>query len=85
MSLKDANLPPPIRLKLRRRAIEIYTTEASAPAKAIVYVEALLIDDPSDEVARKGAEKLLSSRDVAPRAAAALQAARRNARVPSAQ
>jgi hypothetical protein len=50
-----------------------------------VHVETLLNDDPSDEVARKGAEKLLSSRDVSQRAAAALQAARRNARVPSAQ
>ena len=72
-------------MKQRRRAIELYTGEAGVPAKAIAHVESLLIDDPSDEVARKGAEKLLSSRDVAPRAAAALQAARRHSRLPSAQ
>lgn len=84
-SLADESLPAAVRLKLRRRVIELYTGDASAPAKAIGYVEALLTDDPSDEVARKGAEKLLSSRDVSQRAAAALQAARRNARVPPPQ
>jgi hypothetical protein len=84
-SLADENLPAPVRLKLRRRVIELYTGDASAPAKAIRHVEALLNDDPSDEVARKGAEKLLSSRDVSQRAAAALQAARRTTRIPSAQ
>jgi len=84
-SLADESVPAPVRLKLRRRVIELYTGEASAPAKAIGYVEALLTDEPADEVARKGAEKLLGSRDVAPRAAAALQAARRNARGPAAQ
>lgn len=85
LALGDPNLPPALALKLRRRLVELLTGEASAPAKAIVHVEALLNQDPHDEVARKGAEKLLSSRDVAPRAAAALQTARRNTRIPSAQ
>jgi len=84
-SLADDSLPAAVRLKLRQRAVELFTGEASAPAKAIAHVEALLNEDPSDEVARKGAEKLLSIRDVAPRAAAALQAARRSMRAPSAQ
>lgn len=85
LSLEDPNLQTGVAVKQRRRAIELYTGEAGVPAKAIAHVESLLTDDPSDPVARAGAEKLLSNRDVAPRAAAALQAARRLSRLPSAQ
>jgi hypothetical protein len=84
VSLSDSSLPPALIVKQRRRAIELYI-EAGTPAKALPHIEALLGHDPSDEVARKGAEKLLSNREVAPRAAAALQVARRNSRLPSAQ
>lgn len=85
LALANATLPAAIALKQRRRVIELYTGEAGAPAKAIAHVEALLASDPSDAVARAGAEKLLSNREVAPRAAAALQIARRQARVPTTQ
>jgi len=84
-SLADSKLPPALVLKQRRRLVELYTGEAAAPSKAIGHVEALLNQDPADAVARAGAEKLLSHRDVAPRAAAALQLARRHSRLPSAQ
>jgi hypothetical protein len=82
-SLVGKALPNPVALKQRRRLIELYTGDAGAPAKAIGHIEALLAADPSDAVARAGAERLLSNREVAPRAAAALQAARRHSRLPS--
>jgi len=84
LSLESGKLPPTFVVKQHRRLIELYVGDAATPVKAIRHVEELLNQDPSDTVARAGAEKLLSNRDVAPRAAAALQVARRNSRGPSA-
>jgi len=67
-------------VELRRRLIELYTGEAATPNNAISHVEALLDRDPGDAGARTGAERLLGSREVGSRAAAALQKARRQAR-----
>lgn len=64
----------------RRRAIELYMGDGGAreQAMAMPHVEELLQNDPSDAHALKAAERLLSNRDVASRAAAALQVARRS-------
>jgi hypothetical protein len=80
--LEEALLDPalPKSIDQRRRLIELYTSESSTPGKAIAHVEELLNADPGDAVARAGAERLLSVREVAPKAAAALQQARRQAR-----
>lgn len=85
LSLADPKIMTGVAVKQRRRLIELYTGEAGSPARAIQHVEKLLAEDPSDSVARTGAERLLSNREVAPRAAAALQAARRHSRLPSTQ
>jgi hypothetical protein len=61
----------------RHRLLELSIGEGQKPMIAIAQVEALLTRDPSDALALKQAERLLSVRDVASRAAAALQAARR--------
>lgn len=61
----------------RHRLIELYMGEAASPASAIPHVEELLKRDPNDDVAFKAAERLLSTPEVASRAAAALSAARR--------
>jgi len=78
--LGDAALPKAVACAERRRLVELYLGDAGKPASAIVHVEELLGEDPTDEVARAAAERLLSNRDVAPRAAAALQKARRQTR-----
>ncbi|HVJ89093.1 MAG TPA: hypothetical protein VM580_04760 [Labilithrix sp.] len=62
----------------RHRLVELYTGEVASPEKAIEHVECLLEYDPSDGVALKAAERLLGSREVASRAAAALTTARRS-------
>jgi hypothetical protein len=67
-------------IDLRRRLVELYTGDAKTPEKAISHVEVLLKQDPSDSQARAAADRLLRVRDVASRAAAALQEARRNLR-----
>ena len=67
-------------LERQRQLIKLYLGEANAPEKAISYVEALLLQDPSDAQSRAAAERLLRSPQVASRAAAALQEARRNTR-----
>jgi tetratricopeptide (TPR) repeat protein len=67
-------------LERQRQLIKLYLGDANAPEKAILHVEALLLQDPSDAQARAAAERLLRSAQVASRAAAALQEARRNAR-----
>jgi tetratricopeptide (TPR) repeat protein len=67
-------------LEKRRQLIKLYLGDANAPAKAIAHVEALLIHDPSDAQARAAADRLLREPQVASRAAAALQEARRTAR-----
>jgi tetratricopeptide (TPR) repeat protein len=66
-------------LQRTHRLLELYLAEAGIPTEAIVHVERLLERDPTDAHALKAGEKLLSKREVASRAAAALQAAR-NAR-----
>jgi hypothetical protein len=85
LSLSDPKIMTGVAVKQRRRLIELCVGEAASPARAIEHIEQLLGEDPSDPVARAGAERLLSNRDVAPRAAAALQAARRSSRLPSTQ
>jgi tetratricopeptide (TPR) repeat protein len=64
----------------QRHLVKLYLGEANAPAKAITHVEDLLVRDPSDSQARAAAERLLREPQVASRAAAALQVARRDAR-----
>ncbi len=76
-AVDDPALEEEFSLKIRRRIVELYVGEANAPAKAIAHVEALLNDDPHDEVARRVAEKLLSSPAVSKRAANLLQKVRR--------
>jgi hypothetical protein len=61
----------------RHRLLELSLGDAQKPLLAVAQVEALLARDPNDTLALKQAERLLSVRDVASRAAAALQAARR--------
>jgi hypothetical protein len=79
-ALLEPELPRATAIDQRRRLIELYTGDANAPASAIAHVEELLQNDSGDSIARAGAERLLSVREVAPRAAAALQNARRQAR-----
>ena len=64
----------------RRHLIKLYLGDANKPDKAIAHVESLLAQDPSDTQARAAAERLLRDPQVASRAAAALQEARRSAR-----
>lgn len=61
----------------RKRLVELCFGEAAAPARAIDQVEHLLDADPRDAFALKAADRLMSQREVASRAAAALQQARR--------
>jgi hypothetical protein len=70
---KDDN----VAVALRQRLLELSMGEGQKPTIAIAQVEALLARDPGDTLALKQAERLLSVREVASRAAAALQAARR--------
>ena len=78
--LGDSELPKSLELAERRRLVELYVVETSKPASAIGHIEMLLDEDATDELARGAAERLLSNRDVAARAAAALQKARRQLR-----
>jgi tetratricopeptide (TPR) repeat protein len=64
-------------IELRHRLVELYVGDAAKPEAAIDHVEWLLEYDPNDAKARAGAEKLLGTRAVASRAAAALSKARR--------
>lgn len=64
----------------RRKLVGMYLTSPDSAPHAIEHVEELLRRDPMDAAARLAAEKLLSSREVASRAAAALADARRRAR-----
>lgn len=78
--LAEPGLPKATITDARRRVIKLYVGELATPAEAIGHVEELLAHDPSDEVARSVADRLLSTKQVAARAAAALQKARRQAR-----
>lgn len=73
----DVNAKDDVTKARRLRAIELYFGEAATPAKAIDHVEKVLGKDPTDAVAFKAGEKLMSLRDVSSKAAAALQKARR--------
>jgi hypothetical protein len=77
-AILNPDLPEEIALEQRYRLLELYMGEAGTPASAIPHVEELLKRDPADAVAKKAAEKLLGAREVASRAAGALQVARRN-------
>jgi hypothetical protein len=79
-ALADAALPKSVALTTRRRLVELYIVEMDEPANAMPHVEELLTEDATDELARGAAERLLANRDVAARAAAALQKARRAVR-----
>ncbi|HEX4341107.1 MAG TPA: hypothetical protein VH062_34600 [Polyangiaceae bacterium] len=79
-ALTDPSLPRAIELAERRRLVELYVVEAGKPVSSIAHVEHLLDEDPADELARGAAERLLANREVAARAAAALQKARRQTR-----
>jgi tetratricopeptide (TPR) repeat protein len=79
-AIAQGGLPDATNSDQRRRLIELYIGDAAMPANAIAHVEALLDRDPADAAARSAAERLLGTREVAPRAAAALQKARRQAR-----
>jgi hypothetical protein len=69
-------------LDQRRRLIELYMGDAGTPQKAISHVEKILVHDPADARARAAAQRLLSTHEVASRAAAALQEARRKSQPP---
>jgi tetratricopeptide (TPR) repeat protein len=77
-ALLDETAPADLTVQRRQRLLDLYTGEAASPAAAIGHVEKLLERDPSDTNALKIAERLLSTREVASRAAAALQTARRS-------
>jgi len=77
----EAHALPEMRIgEQHRRLVDLYMGEAKAPEKAISHVEELLRRDPFDAQARAAAERLVSNREVASRAAAALQEARRQSR-----
>jgi hypothetical protein len=80
-ALADARLPKAVAIVQRRRLIELYL-KGTDPSRAISHVEELLNEDANDAVGREGAERLLSIRELAPRAAAALHKARRLSRAP---
>jgi hypothetical protein len=71
-------------LDQRRRLVDLYLGDAAMADKAMPHVETLLRRDPGDARAKAAAERLLSNRDVASRAAAVLQDVRRKSQVPPA-
>jgi hypothetical protein len=81
-AIAEHSLPSSSQQALRRRLIELYLGESETPAAAMDHVEALLSQDASDATARAAAERLLSTREVASRAAAALRDARNKSRSP---
>jgi hypothetical protein len=81
-ALETVPLPKSDELEQRRRLVELYVGDAAMPEKAIDHVEALLRTNAGDKTARDAAQRLLSSREVGSRAAAALQQARRQSQPP---
>lgn len=79
-SLESTPLLKAEALVRRRRLIELYIGDAKTPEKALPHIENLLLQDPTDTQARDAAKRLLSSPQVASKAAAVLQAARQQAR-----
>lgn len=76
-ALLDEATPAATTMQWRQRLVELYMTEASSRASAMVHVEHLLRENPNDANAFKAAERLLAVAEVSSRAAAALLAARR--------
>lgn len=70
-------------LARRHRLIELYMGDAKTPEKALPHVEEVLSNHPTDEKAWSAAERLLGVPQVASRAAAILQTARRLLRQPA--
>ncbi|NRA33299.1 MAG: hypothetical protein HRU17_08155 [Polyangiaceae bacterium] len=81
-ALESYELPDSAVLTVQKNLIETYQALSDTPEKAIDHVETLLLADPANKTWRKAAEKLLSNRGVASRAAAALSQARRDSRRP---
>jgi hypothetical protein len=79
-TLAEHPMPKKSVTELRRRLVAIYIADSTTPERALPHVEALFADDIGDPHARAAAEKLLSNRDVASRAAALLQQVRRSSR-----
>ena len=80
--LEDPDLPEATAIAARHRLVEMYVGEAQTPESAIDHIEILLDLDPTDAPVRRAAQKLLACRDVAGRAATALQSARRSTMPP---
>ncbi|HVH45766.1 MAG TPA: hypothetical protein VM925_25610 [Labilithrix sp.] len=77
-ALLDEGAPEELVAQRRQRVVDLYMGDAASPAEAMPHVEKLLERNPADAGALKVAERLLSTREVASRAAAALQTARRS-------
>lgn len=82
-SKDSAGVSEAILVTWRQRVIDLYMADATPAiqAKAMPHVEDLLKRNSNDTLAYKACERLLSNREVASRAAATLQAARK-ARTP---
>lgn len=76
-AILEFDLAEPILVEMRRALIDLYLDAAGTPEKAMPHVEALLERDFGDKRARAAAEKLLSTRAVASRAATIMHAIRR--------
>ena len=63
-------------VELRQALVELYIGDAKTPEKAIDHVEDLLKQEPGNALMRSAAERLMGTRSVASRAAAALKTAR---------
>jgi hypothetical protein len=73
----DTGAPKDVQRQRRHRLVELSIGEAATPTRAMDQIDILFEQDPGDAVAVKAAERLMSSREVSSRAAAALQKARR--------
>ncbi len=67
--------PPDEAVRLRARLLDLYTNLLHEPERTIPHIEALLIHDPAREDAHRVAEKLLSHKVLAARAASVLATA----------
>ena len=76
-AIQEFDLPEATVVEQRRALIDLYLDAAGTPERAMPHVEALLERDFADKRARAGAEKLLSTRAVASRAATIMHAIRR--------
>ncbi len=76
-ALRGVDAHEPLRIPWRKRLVRLYVGEAASPELAMPHVEELLEGDPMDASVFEIGEKLLSVRNVASRAAAALASARR--------